>query len=359
MAGERFQIADGRVFTLREALVVTAVSAVVPGFAHLRSGRRGAGLAPPVLYGAVAAAGTILPAALSAALSGPERRFLVTAAAASWVALILVSYRAVRPATPPLPARAAAGAAVAALCVLAAVVPPALARYAGTGARPVHGALRPRAVVTPAAPPPPPAPAGPARLNLLLAARGERSALVLASVDARTGDTVLLPLPGDLLRVPVRGVPAGLPLASVYRYGTAHPAIAGHAGHPGARLLKRAVGEVTGMPVGYYRVIDGRRLRRLVAGRRAGLCTDGSHLLAAELGHGHATAGSPPSPVLVALSSKIRDARVHGVRLVSSRIDHTRPDYGRLRAKARRATVTRTAPTDPHHDSRIPGDMCG
>ncbi len=420
----RFGLAGGRVFAWPEALFVTAVSAVVPGFAHLRCGRRRAGLVLLGLYEALAVSGGLLATGLSRVLPSADRDFLIAVGpgflAAAWVVLVLVSYRAVRPCRPGLPAQAAAGAAVAALCVLVAAIPPALAwreglhgglggdgrsaaaRRPGAGSDLVRGvpggtdahgrpgtvrepgtlgrpgtADGPGALGQPGTAGGPAAlggrggaggvyasgwaePYGSARVNLLLVGRGRGAragGLALASVDARTGDTVLLLLPGDLRNVPVPGVPSEVPLASVYRYGVAHP---GRAGTSGGELLEHAVGVVTGIPVDRHRSIGARDLRRIVAaGRRANGCSEGAHLLAAGISgtrRGHAR----PSPALVALAAKVRRARVGGIRLVPPRSDHRRPDYRRLRAAAARAVAAQVpvrAPA-PHYDSRIPGDMC-
>ena len=338
MAFPRFGLAGGRIFTTREALIVTACSAVVPGFAHLRSGRRRTGLSLFAGYAALAA---------SWALLAPDGRLVPAAAAVAWVVLVLVSYRAVRPWRPAPPVRAASGAAVAALCVLVALVPPALARRASHGVSAVSGAVSGRAV--PARPRR--AVGGPSRVNLVLAGRGPRArSMVLASVDTRTGDTVLLILPGDLRRVPVPGLPGDVPLASVSGYGSAHP---GATGSMGGELLERAVGAMTGVPVGHHRTVRSRDLRGIVAaGRRTGGCAVGGGPLAAGMARGHAR------PVFAAMAAKVRRARVSGVRLVPPGSDHGRPDYRRLRAAAARALTVQAAAPAPHHDSRIPGDLC-
>jgi hypothetical protein len=271
VAGPRFRLADGRTFTLRGALLVTAASALLPGLAHLRSGRRAAGIALFAGYAALAGALVptgILPIGLTPALPLSGRQALAgfgpAVAAAAWVTLLLLSYRAVRPGDAPLPARAAAGAVVALLCAL--VVAPAFVL-------PRHGehvvARAPAAAPSAAPSVRPPSRHKARRLNLLLVPSG-KGAPSLASVDPRTGDTVLLALPGGVRHL--RGLPAALRLDAVYAYGAAHPRLAGrHARDPGAALLKRAVGRAVGLPVDRYRLVGAREMRRITrAARRCG-----------------------------------------------------------------------------------------
>lgn len=274
MAGPRFRLADGRTFTLRGALLVTGASALLPGLAHLRSGRRGAGIALfagyAALVGALVPTG-LLPIGLTPALPLSGRQafaaFGPAVAAAAWVALLLLSYRAVRPGSAPLPARTAAGAVVALLCALVVVSALTLSWHGE------HAVVARAPAVAPSAPPvvrtPPPHDVP--RLNLLLVPSGPARTPMLASVDPRTGDTVLLALPGGVRHL--RGLPPALRLDAVYAYGMAHPRLAGrHAHDPGAALLKRAVRRAVGLPVDRYRLVGRREMRRITrALRRCGV----------------------------------------------------------------------------------------
>jgi hypothetical protein len=374
VATPRFQLAGRRICTLREALLVTAAAAVLPGIAQLRTGRRRTGAALLAAYLAILALGILVLTGFPVALPRPERQALITlgpiAVAAAWTTLLLSSYLAVRPPHMAVPVRMAAGTAVAVLCALAATAPLTLARHAhrhpaaANGGLPRHGpALPTRAGVPPAGPGArAPRRNGARRLNLLLVGgntaaghTGLRTPVTLASVDTRTGDTVLLSLPGNLRHLPVPGLPQGEPLESVYDYGLAHPRLAGaHARNPGAELLKKTVGQVIGMPVDYYRVVGMRGFRRMfdaVHGER--VCSGEPLLVPAEkVRTGAAGRGSAantdvprrlPAP-LVALSAKAGTARVRGFRLSSPRIDPRRPDYGYLRAAAAQAVGIPGAP---------------
>jgi hypothetical protein len=391
----RFRLASGRTFTLREALLVTAASAVVPGLAQLRSGRRRTGITVLAAYSALAAAAALPAAVLTEALPRPERQALTVlgppAAAAAWAALLLFSYRSVRPPRPALPVRAGAWGVVAVLCALAAAPPLVLARHRDHPAGRDHAAQAAQAAPTAHAGPARPAAGAPAagagtpelegarRLNLLLMTAGIRGPgpragrLTLASVDIRTGDTVLLTLPGGLRHLPVPDVPAATSLDSVYAYGLAHPRLGGHRANPGAELAKRAVGRVVGMPVEYYRVVGARDFRRIVGATRTAWRCDGAPLLIRAgrarphaAGHGATARTDIPRrlpPPLAALAAKVRTARISRVRLGTPQAQpgHRRPGYGDLRAAAGRAVTAAGVPapsTAPHHESHIPGDTC-
>ncbi|GAA3202788.1 LCP family protein [Actinocorallia longicatena] len=284
---------------LGQALLVTLVSVFVPGLAHLRGGRTRTGTVL-LLSAALGLTGLVLAAAVAggslAALAvspGWLLTFMIVgvAWAAAWALLIVRSYAAVRPARLGPAAELAGGTAVAVLCLLVAVPPLALARY-GQVQRDVVTTVfqasapeplpRPSGSAGTARPPGSPRAGDPlggvARLNLLLLGGdadtgrpGVRTdSMTLASVDTRTGATVLLSLPRNLQHVPVwdgdRRVPfprAGL-LNAVYQQGVAHPgALRGHR-RPGAELLKRTIGHILGIPVHYYGLVDMRSFRQIV-----------------------------------------------------------------------------------------------
>jgi hypothetical protein len=381
VAAPRFRLAGGRTFTLGEALLVTAASAAVPGIAHRRAGRRRTGAALLAGYAAVLLLTAVLPTGLPHALPPPDRPAATTAVsvamAVAWATLILSSYLAVRP--PPMrpTGRAAAGTMVAVLCALAAAPPLLLARHAHPYSVVVSDALARHPPGRPPAVPPavpgtrPSQGSGARRLNILLVrgdAAGRRpghriGGMTLASVDTRTGETVLLSLPGDLRHLPIPGLPRGEPLNSVYDYGLAHPRLVGdRIRNPGAELLKRAFGRAVGMPVDYYRVVGARGFRQLTHSQHgpracsAGPILDsGGSVRAGTLGRGSTPATDLPRrlpPPLVALSAKARKARVSSARLIPPRINTRRPDYRYLRAAAARAVGITGAPGRPGVHSR-------
>jgi LCP family protein required for cell wall assembly len=290
---------------LGETLLVTAVSAVLPGMAHLRAGRVRTGTALLLSYtlalsGAVLAADRLRPALVDAAVRPDRLAGLVVgcaALAALWTLLIVRSYAVLRPAGLAWSLRLVGGAAVAVVCALAALPPLTVAHY-GTlqrdlldrlfpGGGPAPAALPSvtpgRPVPRPAAPPAEEPSALPPRLDVLLIGAdadvtrpGLRTdSMTVASIDTRTGRTLLLGLPRNLQHVPVWSGRRHVPfppdelLNAVYALGRARPEVlADGAGRrvrdPGAELLKRTVGHILGRPVPYYAMIDMRSFRELV-----------------------------------------------------------------------------------------------
>lgn len=284
---------------LAEALLIAAVSPVVPGIAHLRAGRvrlGGALLAAQAaaLTAAALAAGRYR--ALFLELSARPSWLMALAAAcvalaALWALLIAHSYAVLAPEGLAPLWRLAGGTTVSVLCLLVIVPPLTLAQYGYTQRHLIRtifadGPVAPAAVQVaarrgdaeatedaarrPAAP----------RLNVLLIgsepgapqASDRVGGITLAAVDARSGATTLLSLPDGLRRVPVWSgtepvpFPPGRPLADVYREGAAHPELLAGGGpvrDPGAELLKRTVAHMLGLDVPYYVKVDARGVREL------------------------------------------------------------------------------------------------
>jgi len=101
--------------------------------------------------------------------------------------------------------------------------------------------------------------------------------VTLASIDARTGRTVLFSLPRNLQNIPfpkgsaaARALPQGWScgdaclLNAVYTWGRAHADLFPGARDPGAEAMKQAVAGVTGLEVSYYVLIDLHGFRALV-----------------------------------------------------------------------------------------------
>jgi LCP family protein required for cell wall assembly len=113
--------------------------------------------------------------------------------------------------------------------------------------------------------------AGPDRIGV------RPDSVTLASIDARTGRTVLFSLPRNLENVPF---PAGSPAAkalphgwscgdacllnAVYTWGSEHAALFPGARDPGAEAMKQAVSAVTGLRVGSYVLVDLTGFRQLI-----------------------------------------------------------------------------------------------
>lgn len=101
--------------------------------------------------------------------------------------------------------------------------------------------------------------------------------VTLASIDAKTGRTVLISLPRNLENVPfLPGTPAAKAnpkgwscgdtclLNAIYQYGTQHPTLFPDVTDPGAEAMKQAVSATTGLTVHYYVLIDLAGFRKLI-----------------------------------------------------------------------------------------------
>lgn len=274
---------DVRKRGLGRALSLTLAAAVLPGIAHLRSGRVRTGLTiMGVFLLLVAAVVALLTTSGGLAALAVQPAWLLSGTAWAailavvWPALLLHSWRVARPPAGPRWRRRAGSALAAVLSVLAGVPFVVVAR-AGWGqydlisevftAQPVPLAAGPRGRVTedPLD--------GLDRLNVLLLGSdagpgriGVRTdTIVLASVEVATGRTVLLSLPRNLQRAPFppgspahRRFPHGFDdlLNAVWGYGTRHPELVPGAERPGAELLKSAVGRILGLPVHHYLMVD-------------------------------------------------------------------------------------------------------
>jgi LCP family protein required for cell wall assembly len=269
------------------ALALTFVSVVLWGFAHLWMGRRTAGLFLLALYwvlvAAVVVVGTGFRDQLMAWSVRPDLLTAITVGSlvlgVLWVTVVLRSYQIARPDGVGAIRRTAANATVGALCV-ALCVPFAWAArnthvyrdtltsifQTGDGVKEVD-ADDPWA--------------GKPRVNILLlggdAARnrvGVRTdSMTLASVDTRTGNTVLLSLPRNLENAPMPAGPArarfpfgfsgdgplnpGL-LNEVYQYAEDHPDMVPGlpAKRRGPALITATISEILGQSIDYYILVD-------------------------------------------------------------------------------------------------------
>jgi anionic cell wall polymer biosynthesis LytR-Cps2A-Psr (LCP) family protein len=275
---------------LPRALGLTLASAFVWGVAHLSAGRRLTGGLLVGTFVLLAAAGAVTAVGYSRNLAQFAVRpdWLAGFAIALlvlgliWVTVVLWSYQVVRPTAATLRTRAAGRAVVALLCVLVAapLVWGARSTYVYRDAltsifQPTGSSGRHRPVdqKDPWA--------GQRRVNILLLG-GDAAAnrtgvrtdsVTLASIDTRTGHTVLLSLPRNLESFPMPPGPArhrfpygftgdgplnpGL-LNEVYEYADNHPEVV--PGVPenrrGAELMKGTVSEILGQPIDYYILVD-------------------------------------------------------------------------------------------------------
>jgi polyisoprenyl-teichoic acid--peptidoglycan teichoic acid transferase len=287
-----------RARTLGGALLVTLVSALLPGVGFVWSGRKNLGylVLPPAL--------TVLGLATWYAVRDPRAvldlafdptRLQVAAVALGaglvvWALIVLTTYFMVR----PLPSRAlhtvVGTAFVGLLC--AAVAAPVVtgARYAMVQADLVETVFEDNTSAT--------APknvtrkdpwAGRDRVNVLLLGGdggvhrvGVRTdTMILLSMDTRTGRTIMFSLPRNMMNAQF---PADSPLHDLYPSGFAgygdpgawmlnavyrqvpmlHPGALGRSDNEGADALKLAVQGSLGVPVDYYVLVNLQGFRQIV-----------------------------------------------------------------------------------------------
>jgi len=256
-------------------LLLMACSVVLPGTAHLAAGRRRSGIA-------LATATLAALLGLLAVLRRTSRTDILTTlvrpswlvwvegaallAAFIWVALVVSSYLVLRPVRAGAAGRAAISATLTILCILVAIPPLAVARYAYIQHSLINDVFPDSRLGQDAGGGDPWR--GRERLNVLLVASdagpdrtGVRTdSLVLTSINVHTGDVVMFSLPRNLQHAPMPAGPLaqtwpdGFPdlLNSVYKQVTDRPELLAGARDRGAEAVKRVVGEILGLHVDYY-----------------------------------------------------------------------------------------------------------
>ena len=273
-----------RFSTLGPALLTTALATLVPGAGHLalRRFRTGAAIMASFVLGLLTLLvlmlradrsdllGTLLS---SRTLVGGAIGLLV--AALTWMAVIVRTYLLARPTGLRTGQRVLGAVVVAVLCLTVAAPLGFGAELANSQRQLLERLFPSLSGGTPAA-----EAIGKARLNVLLVGsdpgpdrRGTRTdTMMVASVDTRTGRTILFGLPRNLQRVPF---PAGSPMArefpqgfhdssdptsgdyllnAVYAYGHSYPEVAprGPTADPGLNLLHSTVETMLGLKLDYY-----------------------------------------------------------------------------------------------------------
>lgn len=265
----------------------TLLSVVAPGAAHLRAGRRGTGLTLLTLYlaGLLALLTAWLVQGFGLAGAVAADSGLVTALTVGatllglcWFALVVHSFVVLRPALLTQNAQLVTGC-VAGLLAVAVLLPFGLtARSLWVGNDALNevfdtpaGGMAPIHRADPWA--------GRERVNVLLLGGdaddnriGVRTdSMHVASIDVRSGNTVLLSLPRNLEYVRFK---PGTPLAqqfpdgfrlppdpsggrsdllnSVWEYADAHPELFGGRRHMGARALSETIGHTLGLEIDWY-----------------------------------------------------------------------------------------------------------
>ncbi|MEV5407750.1 LCP family protein [Thermopolyspora sp. NPDC052614] len=281
----------------RAAAVIgwTALSAVLPGVAHLRAGWRRTGLVLLGLHALLLAGVVAVSLTADAGLLGQALEWLDTItlvavfAGLAWFALIVHSYVVLRPNRLSAVGQVLTGLAAGLLSVATAVPFTLAAQYANVSRQALDDVFD---TPTGAAEVRHEDPwAGRDRVNVLLLGgdwqenrKGVRTdSINLASVDVRTGNTVLFGLPRNLENVrfppgsPMRKrFPDGfrLPanpdgsredlLFAVWEYADTHPEIFGGRRNMGPETLKAAVGYTLGLDVDWYVLVNIWGLARII-----------------------------------------------------------------------------------------------
>ncbi|MBX6381985.1 MAG: LCP family protein [Microbispora sp.] len=261
----------------------TALSAVLPGAAHLRAGKRRTGIALLATFGVVLVAVVVLALRLKdnagLALRGSTLTSIMVGAAVcalAWFTLVLLSFVALRPQRLPQTGQVVSGIVAGVLSVTVMLPFAFTANTIRTASQLLDEVTAPVAGSTPV-----PVRAedpwnGRKRVNFLLIggdAAGDRigvrtDSMTVASVDIATGNTVLFSLPRNLQYVrfppssPLHKVfPNGFNaegqglLNSVWYYADNNPQIMGGKNR-GAQALKDAIGYTLGLHIDYYAMVD-------------------------------------------------------------------------------------------------------
>lgn len=282
------------------SLALTVLGAVLPGTGMLAAGRRRLGAV--ILAIAVVLAGVLLwfgltqPRAFLHVAVQPQKLIWVSVVfavvAIAWVAVIVLSHRMLRAKDATIAQRAIGSGLV---CVLAlAVLLPLMvgSRYAMVQrdlVQSVFASKTDRSATRPEHSTPDDPWGGRDRVNVLLLGGdggtdriGIRpDTILLASIDTDTGNTVLFSLPRNLRNVPF---PPGSALAKAYPHGhfdgpgdplewmlnamyrnvpRQHPGIL-KTDHPGADVMKLAVGATLGLRVDYFALVNLQGFQELI-----------------------------------------------------------------------------------------------
>ncbi|WP_240778106.1 LCP family protein [Nonomuraea basaltis] len=279
-----------RPLTTASVLGWTALSAIVPGAAHLRAGHRRVGLTLISVYAVLLLAAlafgltreNILASLTSFVDDGMMVMVIVIASlcALAWFALLVSSYVALGPNRLNQQGQVVTGIVVGVLCV-AVMAPFAFTADTMLAAHSAIGDIFPTETdpEVPSAAKDPENPwGGKDRVNFLLVggdAAGNRTgvrtdSMNVASVDLKTGNTVLFSLPRNLqhVRFPAssplnrqfpNGFMAELPngglLNEVWQYANDNPQLMGGK-NKGPRALMDAVGHTLGLKIDYYAMIN-------------------------------------------------------------------------------------------------------
>ncbi|WP_239115644.1 LCP family protein [Planotetraspora kaengkrachanensis] len=264
----------------------TALSAVIPGAAHLRAGKRKTGFVLLAVFGAALAGLVVFGLQLTQNAGVVVRNSTLNAimvgaavCALAWFALILFSFMALRPSRLPRGGQVVAGIMVGVLCI-AVMAPFGFTASTVKTANDLLDAVTAPDVGSSGVTASPVRAEDPwngrKRVNFLLLggdAAGNRigvrtDSMTVASVDIASGNTVLISLPRNLqyVRFPPssplhKQFPNGFDaegqglLNSVWYYADNNPQIMGGKNR-GAQALRDAIGYTLGLHIDYYAIVD-------------------------------------------------------------------------------------------------------
>lgn len=262
------------------AVGLAAVSTVLPGAGHIWAGRRRSGIAILaaflLLVGVGVFVGTAVdPTQLLVYAVDPNVLTGVMVAAVllaiGWSAVIVSAYHLRRPGQPSLLHGVLAALVVGILSFAVSTPPIYAARQAYVGRDVINNVFndddkqprRSKEGKDPWADKP--------RLNvLLLGGDGGRNrtgvrtdTMIVASIDTRTGDTVMFSLPRNMLNAPMPErmqdeFPSGFTdmLNAVYVYGTDNPKKFKKGSNPGAQATQEVIQEILGLQLDYYILVN-------------------------------------------------------------------------------------------------------
>ena len=358
--------------TRRPALVLlfTAIGSLVPGLGLIVAGRRWIGWTVLVLTAAAAVVVGVwigrdpVMAASSLVSAGALRAITIgaIAVAVAWSVLVVVTHRALRPVDSPVWLRSVGSALVGVLCLLVATPTALIAGYAQTTEStfetifgPVKSATVPTVAPSAAARDPW---ADIPRVNILLLGGdagadrdGTRTdSMAVASIDTRTGRTVLISVPRSLERLEFQPgtklanvypdgyvTYPGIPLDdkrtgenllnSVYRNVPAqHPNILGETDNEGADALKLGIGYSLGLSIDYYVLIQPAGFQKLITAL-GGYTVDINEPVAVG---GNTDDKTPPNRWLLPGPAQHLNGYL-GTWFARGRYGSTRSDYDRVR----------------------------
>jgi polyisoprenyl-teichoic acid--peptidoglycan teichoic acid transferase len=283
-----------RARTFAGALGLTVAGTVLPGTTFLAAGRRWLGGITLVLFAALVAGGVWLATAgretaVHWAVEADSLLWVIGAVAVvalAWVLTVVLGYRMITPKGTSRLKHALGALVVLALAAVVAVPAVEVGRLASIQRGLITGVFGDHRSATVDDQPNPFGDR--TRINVLLLGgdsgpgrEGVRTdTVIVASVNTRTGDTVLFSLPRNLENLPF---PPDSPLAevypngftapkedegllnAVYRNGPAlHPGLLGATDDEGADWLKLGVGQALGLHIDYYVMVNLEGFSRMV-----------------------------------------------------------------------------------------------